>query len=668
MIPLKWQSTPMLHRLNKVLVILSLLTACLSGCYRTQQTYTVENWLEDTVEVLKIKESTDPTTILKEWDMLKFEPVLNDPLTLEILAATLNCWFFEAIESTIQLKNESIYKEDIIQLIEREIIFAKEASNPKQLINRNVASKILQRFIKQLNEQTVPLENMIDGNQIVEATPIQVDFNKLTAHFNKSLQIGDLVTWSSDESTYLYEVQDITNGKTSLELPSIDKIDSIQLFENDLIDFENAVIEFDQDLEPIESIAISNEYQWLSSTSKNTKMFTSNGFEIKTSYTSTSFSVSASKKLKNNNRFYVEFDLSNVKPIISFKGTIHQLDLAQLKLNYQCDIKSGFDRVNQISYNFDPKNQSLSEWAKSLLSLWNKDEEGIDVEIPIATLKIPIEGLPLCVVKIKIKLILYASGKAEFAYSLNNSHGFEIRNNKLRMINDTRKDVEFVIEADTGVATDLVVSLDLLEQSLMDLSVEAGIEAKLENTVHFPEKSESIELNQIPYDVLDKLSLHNSFVVCSDIDMYWKMQFKVNSMNTLAGKLGLSKSIDFLNKSNASLFKNGIGHLENGLFVKRCTRSTNFNTPLPTLLTNLDRIILQNYSKIIKVNETEFVEVRGLPENYSMNDLVFNSSKPNVAIVDDHGSVTAISRGNTLITITTKDNAFEVSMNVMVVE
>ena len=128
----------------------------------------------------------------------------------------------------------------------------------------------------------------------------------------------------------------------------------------------------------------------------------------------------------------------------------------------------------------------------------------------------------------------------------------------------------------------------------------------------------------------------------------------------------MSRDIELLDEKN-QVFKNK-SHIENFVFVDKCTRKdrlkTNKDNSGPI---NADKILLNKYSKVIKLGESYQIEIKGLPGKYSLNDLEY-SSKDNSVVTVNNGVVYGVKKGASEVVISTKDHKYSASINVLVSE
>ena len=80
------------------------------------------------------------------------------------------------------------------------------------------------------------------------------------------------------------------------------------------------------------------------------------------------------------------------------------------------------------------------------------------------------------------------------------------------------------------------------------------------------------------------------------------------------------------------------------------------------------RITLKDYSLITGVGISTGIQVSGLPEGYTIEDLIYTSKNEEIAVVNTFGEVIGKKTGGTEILIQTKDKKHFVHCHILVVE
>ena len=244
----------------------------------------------------------------------------------------------------------------------------------------------------------------------------------------------------------------------------------------------------------------------------------------------------------------------------------------------------------------------------------------------------------------------------------------EIINGNIRLINDHDHKCDFVIKATLSIMTRIFFGLNAANMTLMDIYAEPGIKGLIQSQVHIFDSNNNQTLiqSQLPLDFLDEISSENENVlVCGDIKAYLVLNVGINSTNSLLGKLNFKKNISVFNERNAPLINDGKYHIENWHFVEKCTRDRKIKPQQTTDIIDTTQIIIEDYSLIVAKNKSVKINVKGLPNGYSLEDLEFQADKACVS-VDSKGIVTGIERGSSIITIQTKDKKYKIECHVLV--
>ena len=93
--------------------------------------------------------------------------------------------------------------------------------------------------------------------------------------------------------------------------------------------------------------------------------------------------------------------------------------------------------------------------------------------------------------------------------------------------------------------------------------------------------------------------------------------------------------------------------------------STNAESTTPNSTVDVESISLSTYSVELQVGQSKMPIVTMLPENADNKGEIWTSSDTNVAVVNDLGSITAVSEGSCTVTVTSAQNP-QVSANVEV--
>ena len=154
----------------------------------------------------------------------------------------------------------------------------------------------------------------------------------------------------------------------------------------------------------------------------------------------------------------------------------------------------------------------------------------------------------------------------------------------------------------------------------------------------------------------------------TELNAYWLCNLKLNSSNSLAGRFGFGRNIPILSESNAPLFPKGKVTYENWMSVDHCSCEDREKAPTVDPIQVKKRITLKDYSLITGVGISTGIQVSGLPEGYTIEDLIYTSKNEEIAVVNTFGEVTGKKTGGTDILIQTKDKKHLVHCHILVVE
>lgn len=643
----------------------------LIGCGYQEKADT-QKWLQDLAFQSGLVEENatllDCTNALVQWGVNE-DLLTEGELSKEKAAAILSSFYdFETNEEiNIQDIKEAAYPNEIKNCISLGLFELKNNKfYPKQILTTEEANLLLEQFILLINqamdEEYFELE-LKDGIDVKQVEPYRFNQKNRVAQFNlqDDIQNNDVVCI---DNHLFYKIDEIEDGIAELKPLSFDEVEYLNMAVKLSLDTDK--IEFI----PATSISYSYKQQETGfvpvSYGSYYEEFTVNGITIRVRQKGSSFSIYGFKETALNRNLYFEFVIEDFNPSFSFKGNLNSIDRAWLKMDLKSTVSAGIKKGEYKQLILDANKFNSDDWLTSLKQAWTFQSASVDTILPIGKILIPIENFPGFVAVLDLKIKLDVEGKVELLYSVEHEFGFEIKNNQLRKINDCSKDLDGIFEASCGVAASLLCGLNFGNLRLIDAAIDLGIQSEVKSTIHLFEDGISINEEDIPYDVLEDLSLNQDNIsVCGDLAAYWTGTLNFNSYESAAYKLGITYQHDFLDKNNAALFNGSVKHIENLQFVEKCTKQDLLPT-LPTISVTEDRIILISYSCIVNKNESISLGIRGLPKGYKKSDLCFVSEDTSIAQVNQQGVVRGIHAGSTNVIISIKDTEFQVKCNILV--
>ena len=497
------------------------------------------------------------------------------------------------------------------------------------------------------------------NNYIEDANIISQDYQD----YSKKYQINDLI--KIDNKFYIVKniIANDTYNKVELEEATYQDIfKSMNLQSSFQVNFDNAeIIEND-----VETLSYANKIQTLG-TFATSNQFQYQGFKIYYNLNGNSFHVTVSKDTLKGFDVYNTFDINNIFAHVNWDYSNKTINEAYFRLDY--DITEAFGIKNQAYYDrfLDIATIKDQNSFNNFTSLFKSKQEMIETTVPIAQIKVPVPQCPIFNLTLSVNLHMYASGRIAISLQSSNQTGFEIKNNKFRLINTQNKDYDFIVKASGSATINLTAALKALNYNLTDFKVAVGIKGYVKSTVHLlddDKQTQSIS-SDIPADLLDELAQNNQNVfVCADLSLYWIADITINTEKSLLSKLGYYHKISLLDEDNQVL--NNLTHLENWHFVEKCSYEKGYSYDnIEEIILNSDQIRLQDYAILLRKNETAKIVIKALPKGYEVTDLNYEVADSKICVVQD-GIVTGLKKGATTIRVKTSDNQYEATISVLI--
>lgn len=618
---------PMRHPSIKWLCVFCL--CVVTGCTSTHHdVWTWERWLNELSVSAGFSSSENPLNDLKSFEIIDTEAYeLEDALTFKMV---LDCAEKVGVDSSY---------------------FADAKLKESTVLKNDQAERLLKKLVEKMNQFGLePHYDLQYNRPILEVNVI--DHRNHQYLIEERVAIHDLVKIENQ----VFSVAAVEGQWITLVPATIKDVHSLEMEGSVSFDFDEATTLVHGEVVPMEPMPGAGlSAQALS------QSFHVQGFQVRISTSSDSLHIYASRKTNSGQPMYVQFDINEINCSFKWKSVDEKVEASALKVSYETSLTAGLKSIDYEDRVLDFSRLELHDLFNSLKESFVKKSDAEVQSIELCEIQLPIPQLPSVSLKMKVLLHLYAGGRAEIGLESENEVGFEMMNGKLRWINDTKKDVVFSARASTKASTKLKFTLCALFQDLMDAAVELGVEGTALTKIQTEDQQFQTDAS---YEVLEEAVGETSGVkVCADFDAHWLMNIMLNSSDTMLGSLGFNKSIPVLNSSNASLFGRTI-HLENFQRVERCTNTANFDQM--NVILNTDRIELKRYVMILDEQESQLIEITGLPYAMSYGDIVYCSSDPQVATVSAKGRLYAQSSGNAMITVSLKDGSYAAQCSVFV--
>lgn len=358
--------------------------------------------------------------------------------------------------------------------------------------------------------------------------------------------------------------------------------------------------------------------------------------------------------------------MSNIKPSYKWDYKQGRINEAYFKIDYKLSGEIGASKSKRKSLKLDLSNNNKESLLSSITSALSARSKDVDATIKICSIKTPIPSLPLVFFNIDVIARMYINGKVDIVLSMDNTSGFEVKNNSFRLINDGKQDIDFNVEASARAVAGLNFNIEAANFRLMDLEITGGAKASIKPILHIYDNNGEMSSNTIDLDyseLQEVVDENDNIKLCADLSLNWVLDIDINTSKTLLYKLGLSRSKEILNKNNQIL--GNMTHFENGHFVKSCTRKARSKSIKEKEELKIEKILLERYSIALNKGKTIEIPLKGLPNGYTNDDLIFCIEKADIAEVNNM-LIIGKNVGSTKIDIKTKDEKYTASINVLV--
>ena len=395
----------------------------------------------------------------------------------------------------------------------------------------------------------------------------------------------------------------------------------------------------------------------------SSQQFEYKGYRVRWSVSQAGIHVHASKQTPLQMRTQISLDLNRLHPVIQWEK-----DHRRFQLDFDMNQKIGIHKGMMNTLSSDFSHLDPHDLLQSLKNSFHNGPTPPDTVIPIARFTIPIPQIPSMDLGLVLSLHCYSGGKAELVLSQNGSIGVEVRNHTVRAIHSLNHEEEVQIQGSSSLTAALTAMVNVAGVSLMDIRAQSGIRGVLRTTGWLDEGAtvQKTDLGEMPSH---DLPVHPQLKFCSDINVHGILNLSCNSENSVAGRLGFDHQLNLIDERNGTLNPGGLTHIENGMFVKECTR--NKKKPQGTALPTVEvakTIRLKATQLILDPLEQSTIMVLALPETVRLSDLVYTVDDPSVATVLQNGKITAVRAGNAMVTVSDPTGRYQAFVHVYVRE
>ena len=665
------------RRMRSVFCTLLMLFTC--GCRKQQeQLFTLGEWIQELVERsgIQVDEGSTCMDAAIAYGVIEDHVVIDPdiPLTKEWAAYTLVnlCGMDDPYTGNIKDLSEVQFEHHIrcsIPLLPLD----HDCFKPHQLIEKQEAFSLLDQALTRINQRVIT-ETKTDIHwkpdvtvQKLDQAPVMDENGYLMSKYD--ILPGEVVNWQDlygQVHTAIVKDAEDGHGFTLEEADLLSLTDAVHLSGSTSVDFSkaqimdgNGYIIQDAESSVTEQMAVRHY----------TSSYNIQDWKVTLSAASTGLKVEVSKEMKDGSKAYANVKLNGLKCDYEWLSEQNNLKDVYFKLSFNSEENFGVRHTDYRKLYGDFSKVDPSDFVSTVKNFFQDADHCVQKTLTLATINVPIPSAFAVSLQMKVDLNIYVSGRIEITMHQSHVLGCEIRNGSTRLIQKMNPTHTEDIRASAKASAGLRFALKMAGFELCNAALLTGVESSITTYVHLyhEDGSHTAQQTDLPADVVDELSKGNGNVlVCADLDAHLIGEVDLNTASSVAGKLGLKKTIRIFDAQNASLLMEGMKHLENFHFVNACTRKGSTQVITNDAVKVTGKITLERYAYAIAVNGYRTIHVTGMPEGYSTQDLVYESSNPDIAVVSENGRVTGRASGSAEITITTADGRHSAYVSILV--
>jgi hypothetical protein len=682
-------------RHNQLLVFWFFLASAalvLSGCSPAPvETMTLGNWVMLIQEQARLPESsTDLPYFMNvgadqpcfeavqsavEWGVLQptggFMP--DEPLTREWAASTLMHLkeekLPEASEEGIRDIAQSSFRKEVSAAVSSGLmpVDGRGRFYPKREMEAEDARRLLAQVISWMDQRSFEEETeiSIDGQTPVEIKEEQIEKGKFILFKPEQGIVKGSIVHPQDSEAY-YRIEDgPTPGKGRLSLLKKEEVaENLDFTYSGELDLSQAEV-----IDGVEGTSVTESaFTAPQSGRVLARTHTIQDWQLSYSISASGIRAELSKKLESGAKAYGMVRIYDLKPTIRWRCRDGETESSYFRMDFATTESLGVSAGTNVKRYGDFSKLSAADPLGSLKNLLSSKSSPAEITVPIATLKIPLPEMPLVKVIVSLEVSLGADGRVELALSQDHSIGCEIRGGGMRAIDDHDAKVEGLLRSNAWITGGVRTALAAGRKKLTDVSLHTGAKARCHATLHLYDNQQNhttLGADRSLDELEAGIGSSENILLCADVDAHLISRLSFNSSTTLAGKLGLKKTIDLLDADNGPRISGLGGHMENGHIVPRCTRTDRRKDSRTFSAADSRAILLERYVLLLKPGETASIPVASVPEGYTNNDLFYTSSSRAVSVSAD-GIVRGEQEGCSIVTIATSDGLYKVRCSVTV--
>jgi hypothetical protein len=610
-----------------------------------------------------------------EWGVLQKEGgfMPDEVLTREWAASTLMHLkeenLPEASEEGIRDIAQSSFRKEVSAAVSSGLmpLDSRGRFYPKREMEAEEARRLLAQVVSWMDSRSYEEEREIsfDGQTPVEIQEEQIEKgNFILLNPEEGIVEGSVVHPQGSEAYYRVEEGPGTGQGRLSALKEEEAAEDLEITYSGELDLSQAEVIDGVEGTPVAKPAIKAPQ----AERVLARTHTIQDWQVSYSISSSGIRAELSKKLEGGGKVYGMVRMYDLKPTIRWRCRDGETESSYFRMDFATTESLGVSAGASVKRYGDFSKFSAADPLGSLKKILSRKSSPAQITVPIATLKIPLPEMPLIKVIVSLEVSLGADGRVELALNQDHRIGCEIRGGGMRTIDHHDGRAEGLLRSNAWITGGVRTALAAGRKKLTDVSLHTGAKARCHAILHLYDSQQNhttLTADQ-PLDELEAgLGKSGNILLCADVDAHLISKLSFNSSTTLAGKLGLNKSIDLLDAENGPLLSGLGGHVENGHIVPRCTRTDRRKDSRTFSAADSRAILLDRYVLLLKPGETASIPVASVPEGYAEDDLIYTSSSRAVS-VSAQGIVKGEQEGSSIVTIATSDGLYKVRCSVTV--
>ena len=624
------------NRLLLRLAIIFIFVVCAS-C-KAETPYYVKNYLND-LSVLsgigKDEDMMENLQSLKDWQIITDEDIKHLDEKLDYVYLTQTISRFTGIDNNLSALSAKGWISD--------------KALPRQKVSYETGQSVIRKAIEFRNKPEMDFYYNVDyKDEVKDESEAKNDGD---IYFSK--ETGKYQSVNTDENPN--DVNDDGNVKFDQVFDSFELNDSYE------VDFSTSeIIPYEPDERS--EVYVNENFELMAAKASS---FNKNGFAVSYSLSSSGVSLHISKNINKVN-FYTDLEIYSVKPRIKWKTKDGDLKNCFFDVEFKATEKLGASVARYNDFYLNLKDLDSESFLTLVTSMIEPAKDHVEASFPLCKIKTPIPNVPYAYLNMDILINFYTSGKIEAVMYNAHEVGFETSDGNIRTISNHTNKLDGDVGGTAKAALGVNFSLEAAGFNLADVEVDGGLRGKVKSTLHLYDengKRRQVE-SDVDYSTLQDLSKENNDVkVCGDLSLSWLFDVKLNTYRTELYSLGLNREFSILDE-NDQVFGN-MHHIENGMFVKKCTRSDKPTLIKHSMPVKSNRINLNSYAEVLDKNGTFKIEITGMPDGYSTSEVTYSSSDTTVANVSE-SVIKAHNPGSCRIYVSTSDGKYTSYINILV--